>query len=1051
MSFINNTAEKGGTVAFSDSNVTIEEHSTVKFNSNIAEYSNGGAFVCFNNSIVTITGNSDITFNNNKASQSGGAIHSYNMCKITFKDNTTSSFIKNTAGDNGGAILSNQLSDIIFEGNSTILFDGNTADNGGAFYFTYSNIIFKGTSIISFYNNTARQKGGVGYFSLSSKGKFENSTTVKFDNNIAEQDAGVLYSIKSKILFRGNSVLLLTQNKVTSNGGAFYFDYNSDVLFSQFTNITFIHNSALYGGAVSANDHSTITVTGNSVLLFANNEASQSGGAGYFSSYCNVIMEEDIMVTFDNNKALLGGAVCFINKINFLSKQNSIAFFNNNMATVSGGAAMVLTNSTLTFQDKVTINFSNNRAQYGATIFLDTNAVVNGSDKNINFTNNIARIVGNSIYQDVADSCNRSCLTDRVVGISTEFIATQPNELKFYDPAICIDNDNDTQCNSYYVQNIMFGSDIVIPACVLDHYNHSVESAQFLVHSEFNSSYNIRGPKQILIRCNNTFEGISITSNQLLSNSTNLSFSINLNVDHNADWKQISVTLTIELSKCHPGFWQSSKSQKCECYNANDIVFCSGSSSTIKRGYWYGSVTGKPTVTFCPINYCNFTCCETSNGYYHLSPVRNDQCRSHRSGTACGNCTYGYTLSFDSPECVSMQSCTAGQTVLVTLLTMTYWIVMVILVFAIMYYKVGIGYLYCVTYYYSIVDIVLSQNLQASRGLYLTVSIMSSFSKITPQFLGELCLATGMSGIDQQFIHYIHPSAVILIIVIIILLARKSPRFTVFISRGIIHVICLLLLLSYTSIASTSLLLMRSLTFLDVDKVYTYLSPEIEYFHGRHLAYGIVALLCSVFIVSGLPLLLTLQPILNKKFNFVKIKPLLDQFQGCYKDNYRCFAGYYMICRLVIMTIVIANSSNEFIASYVLIVACGIIALIHVTVKPYNNEIINKFDGIILQLIIFIAVLPLLDDFDSPLVITITFILMMLPLIIFIALTLFLNKENLKEIVTHFTSKGQIPNNDNDTNISNETPLREFHIIIDDNARQKAKVTICDMYVSKHK
>ena len=952
VTFINNTAEKGGTVAFCDSNVTTEQYSTVTFNSNIAEYSNGGAFVCFNNSIVTIRGNSNITFNNNKASQSGGAIYTYNMCKITFKDNSTSLFIKNTARDNGGAIISNQLSHITFEGNSTIMFDGNQADNGGTFYFTNSTITFKDTSMISF---------------------------------------------------------------------------NS--------------NSALYGGAVLANDHSNITVTGNSVLLFANNEASQSGGAGYFSSHCNVIMEEDAMVTFDNNKALQGGSLCFNDKTNFLSKENFTVFFNNNVAIVGGGAATVLTNSTFTLQDNITINFSNNHAQYGAAMFLDASAVINGSAKySINFTNNIARIVGNSIYQDVDDLCNRSCLTDRVVGISTEFIATPPNELKFYDPAICIDNDNDTQCNSYYVQNIMLGSDIVIPACVLNHYNHSVESTQFLVRSEINQIYIISGPKQILIGCNDTFKGISIISNQVLSKSTNFSVSINLNVDHNPDWKQISVTLIVELSKCHPGFWQSSKLQICECYNANDIVFCSGSNSTIKRGYWYGSVTGKPTVTFCPINYCNFTCCETSNGYYHLSPVRNDQCRSHRSGTACGSCTYGYTLSFDSTECVSIQSCTAGETVLVILLTVTYWIVIVILVFAIMYYKVGIGYLYCVTYYYSIVDIVLSQNLQASRGLYLTVSIISSFSKITPQFLGELCLTTGMNGIDQQFIHYIHPSAVILIIVIITLLARKSPRFTAFISKGIIHVICLLLLLSYTSIASTSLLLMRSLTFLDIDKVYTYLSPDIEYFYGRHLAYGIVALLCSVSIVSGLPLLLTLQPILNKKFNFVKIKPLLDQFQGCYKDNYRCFAGYYMICRLVIMIIVIANSSNEFIASYVLIVACGIIALIHLTVKPYNNKILNKIDGIFLQMIVFIAALPLLDNFDSPVVISTTFILVMLPLIIFIALILYLHKDDLKKILTHFTFRSQAPNNN-----SNDVPMQEFDHIIDDDARNNATVTVCAM------
>ena len=113
-----------------------------------------------------------------------------------------------------------------------------------------------------------------------------------------------------------------------------------------------------------------------------------------------------------------------------------------------------------------------------------------------------------------------------------------------------------------------------------------------------------------------------------------------------------------------------------------------------------------------------------------------------------------------------------------------------------------------------------------------------------------------MGGIDQQFIHYIHPSVVIVILVVISLLARSSRRVSAIISRGIIHVICLLLLLSYTSIASTSLLLMRSLKFHKIDKVYTYLSPDIEYFHDRHFVYGIVALICIIFIAIGLPLLL---------------------------------------------------------------------------------------------------------------------------------------------------------------------------------------------------
>ena len=472
-------------------------------------------------------------------------------------------------------------------------------------------------------------------------------------------------------------------------------------------------------------------------------------------------------------------------------------------------------------------------------------------------------------------------------------------------------------------------------------------------------------------------------------------------------------------------------------------MFCSGNSSTIKRGYWFGSVTGKPTITFCPINYCNFTCCETTNGYYHLSPIRDNQCRSHRSGIACGSCMHGYTLSFDSTECVNVESCTAGQTVLVILLTVIYWIVMVALVFAMMYYKVGIGYLYSITYYYSIVDIPLSQNLQASRGLYLTVNIMSSFSKITPQFLGELCLTTGMSGIDQQFIHYIHPSAVLAILVVISLLAKKSQRVSTIISRGIIHVICLLLLLSYTSMASTSLLLIRSLRFHGIDKVYTYLSPDIEYFHGRHLAHGIVALLCTVTIVIGLPLLLTLEPFVNHKINFIKIKPLLDQFQGCYKDRFRSFAGYYMVCRLVIITIVIANSSNDIVANYMLIVTCGIIALIHLIIRPYNNDILNKLDGVILHLIIFATALPLFDDFDSPLVITIAFIFTILPLIKFLATALYIHKDDLKNIIRHFIFKQESPNRTNDDANNNETPMTEFYSIVDDSKRENA--IICEM------
>ena len=1104
--FRNNIADYGAAIfSFSNSHIIFKDNSTVTFNDNKA--SNGTVY-CEASSDVIFKANCNVTFNSNTVTQYGAAIYSFDNSHVTFTGNSKITFNNNIVSANdidlqrGGIIYSENNGYVSFEGSSFTVFSNNIADYGAAiFSFSNSNITFKDSSRVTFNNNIV-QYCGVLTSILFSSIVYKGNTKVTYDNNVVSRTIIIDYEIstaasaictfqRTDVIFSGHSLVTYTNN-TASGGGAIVFS-NSNVIIEEYSTVTLNNNIAQYssGGALTCYRNCNVTIKGNSNVTFNSNRASQDGGAiysynmckiifkdnststfinntarnnggailssqtsetfyarqdggaGYLNSHSIFILEENCKVSFDNNKAFNGGAICINMMTKFVFKGNSTSLFHNNLAAEGGGAVTVLNNSSFTLKDYISINFTNNTAQYGGAIFLDATAVmVNNSYENyINFRNNFARILGNSVYQNVAEMCNSSCLYNKIPGLSNKLIATPPNELKFDHPAICIDDENNTQCKSYYVQNIMVSGEIVIPVCVLDYYNNkTVDSIQFLVQGEITPNHYINGPKHVLISCD-TFEGVSIVG---LSKSTNFTITITLNTALYSDWKHISVNLIIELSPCHPGFWQYSNSTRCECYNASNVVFCSGSSSTIKRGYWFGSVTGKPTVTFCPINYCNFTCCETSNGYYHLSPVRDNQCRSHRSGNACGSCTDGYTLSFDSPECVNVDNCTAGQTILVILLTMIYWIVMVTLVFAMMCYKVEIGYLYSITYYYSIVDVLLNQNLQASRGLYLTVNIMSSFSKITPQFLGELCLTTGMSGIDQQFIHYVHPLAVIVILVTITFLARTYRRISEIISRGIIHVICLLLLLSYTSIASTSLLLMRSLTFHGIDKVYTYLSPDTEYFHGRHLVYGIVALLCTVAIALGLPLLLTLEPFLNRKINFIKIKPLLDQFQGCYKDKYRCFAGYYMICCLLIITIVIANSTNKFVANYLLTVVFVITELIHATVKPYNKEILNKFDGIILHLIIFVAALTLLDDIDSPSVMTTVYALVLLPLLMFFGMTLLLHKDELKKVITHFTLKDELPNSSTDVNNNNEVPMREFHHVIDDSARKKVTVIICD-------
>ena len=234
----------------------------------------------------------------------------------------------------------------------------------------------------------------------------------------------------------------------------------------------------------------------------------------------------------------------------------------------------------------------------------------------------------------------------------------------------------------------------------------------------------------------------------------------------------------------------------------------------------------------------------------------------------------------------------------------------------------------------------------------------------------------------------------------------------------------------------------------DVDNFYTYLSPNIQYFHGRHLAYGTTAIIFArLLIVIGLPLLLLLEPLLNGKINFIKIKPLLDQFQGCYKDKYCWFAAYYMICRLIIISVIIANLSEAFISRYLLITITTIMALIHLLVRPYADNILNMFDGAVLQLLILVTVLPLFeyfDTFDSYLVIGIASILVILPLVQLIVMKVFTSKQTLKDI-TKRTIK-QLPSQNlaqGNAPVNDVVCTNFVNLSIDDDMRRNA--IVCEM------
>ena len=1103
--------QDGGALSIGQlSKMTFKEQCTVTFNGNSA-MENAGAVKIDHYCVLTFEGNSNVTFHANKARLDGGALYIGEYSNITFKENCSITFCNNSAHETGGAVTIFDYSIATIKGNSTMIFSKNNANNGGAMTVKdncvliveenpiivfnsntasfggalaiseTSVVVFKGTSKttnnsnVTFHANKAIIDGGALYISQYSNVTFNCSVTF-FNNSAHEVGGAVTILYYSVATIKGNSTMIFSKNNA-NNGGAMTVKDNCVLIVEENPIIVFNSNTASFGGALaisetsvvafkgtsnitldmnSANDvggtiyidyFSTITFDNDSIINFHSNTADNNGGVMYINHHSAFTTKGNTKVTCNDNRANFGGSI-FLESSNITVEANSFIKFTNNTALQNGGAIYFSEHSSAIIYNTTTVTFYNNTAfDYGGAIYI----LPKGSSLNINipdiyFMNNTAREVKESVYIKLPKSCISKCLDNINIATSNVSLGTSPTKLILYNTAKCI-NGSDSDCDTYYMNNIMLGQEIPLVACVMDYYDQPAEVTKFSVTGINNRYYKIPSLiYYILVSCNLTIRGINVIGNLHSNTSYNYSITISSYYNFISDAKHISINLMVELTQCHPGFWFSNASQRCECYGTKHIISCSGSSSTIKRGYWFGSVNGKYTVTYCPSEYCNFTCCEIANGIYHLSPVRANQCREHRSGIACGNCNNGYTLSFDSPKCVEVDKCTIGQTILITILSLLYWIVAVVAVFVMAYFNVTIGSLYGIVYYHSVVEILLGQVIFMSNGLYSTINIISSLTKLTPQFLGQLCLVTNMSGIDQQFIHYVHPTVIVLILFVISMLARKSHKISSFVSRGIIQFICFLLLLSYTSIATTSLLLMRPLTFMDINKVYTYLSPDIEYFHGRHLVYGIVAIIFSLVIVIGFPLLLLLEPLLNSKVNFVKIKPLLDQFQGCYKDKYRCFAGYYMVCRLVIILLVIVRTSDNFTTTqYLLISSCTLMELIHVQVWPYASTFYNIFDGMMLQLIVIISVLPMVqfidDNYDETSILVLSYLLVILPLATLIVTRLCINKKDIqnsiKDFKEKFIRKYNVVSNDDAEEI---TEANQFGIVVDDSMRSNATI-----------
>ena len=92
---------------------------------------------------------------------------------------------------------------------------------------------------------------------------------------------------------------------------------------------------------------------------------------------------------------------------------------------------------------------------------------------------------------------------------------------------------------------------------------------------------------------------------------------------------------------------------------------------------------------------------------------------------------------------------------------------------------------------------------------------------------------------------------------------------------------------------------------------------NVPFLRGKHAALFIVSLLTVLLYLLPLTLLTLLAPLLQARTRHpllrwvLRIKPLLDAYQGPYKDKYRYWTGVMLTMRLVLFTVFAANTLGD--------------------------------------------------------------------------------------------------------------------------------------------
>ena len=392
----------------------------------------------------------------------------------------------------------------------------------------------------------------------------------------------------------------------------------------------------------------------------------------------------------------------------------------------------------------------------------------------------------------------------------------------------------------------------------------------------------------------------------------------------------------IRKLKCPPGFVETNKICQCDSAISNFVtVSCNINDQTILRptNSWISATTHNNSHTYQISLHCPFHYCLPHSSHLNFS-TPNSQCQFNRSGLLCGQCQQGLSSVFGSPYC---QQCSN----IYILLIIPIAIAGLLLVFSIFYLNLTVtdGNINTFILYTNIISINIPVFFPSTNEIMPAYTFIS----LANLDLGiQTCFYNGMDDYAKMWLQLSFPFYLMIIAALIIILSRHYTAIQRLTARRALPVLATLFLLSYTKILQTIssvLFFYTSITYLPSKHTTLVWSVDanVALFGVKFTILFIVCLVLFLILLSFNIILLFTRRLSWLTF-INKFKPLLDAYQGPYKDKYYYWTGLQLLLRAIFFGL---SSQDRNINLMVGIILLSMFGGITGVVKPFKNDVKN--------------------------------------------------------------------------------------------------------------